>query len=280
MTADLGVGLGWRPELALYIDRRPGLGFVEIMAEELDERGPLPPALGRLRRRGVPLVPHGVSLSLGGAEPPDRDRIAALGRLAQRLDAPLVSEHLAFVRAGGLEAGHLLPLPRRRAALEIVVENVRLARRLLPVPLAVENIATLFEWPDGEMDEAAFLSEVLERADVLLLLDLANVHANCRNHGGDPVAFLERLPLGRLAYAHVAGGVERGGLYHDTHAHPIAPPVLRLLEELVARAPVPGVLLERDDRYPTDTELDAELAAVEAALARGAARRGAAHVNT
>ena len=48
-----------------------------------------------------------------------------------------------------------------------------------------------------------------------------NVYANARNHGGDPAAFLDRLPLDRLAYVHVAGGHDRGGLYHDTHTDPV-----------------------------------------------------------
>jgi uncharacterized protein (UPF0276 family) len=272
------VGVGWRPELALWIDRQPGLGFVEVLAEDLDPRGPLPGPVESLRRRGLAVVPHGVSLSLGGADPPDDHRLAALGRLAERLRAPLVSEHLAFVRAGGQESGHLLPLPRTRAALGVVVENVRRAREALPVPLALENVACLFEWPGAEMGEADFLAEVLERADVLLLLDLANVHANARNHGLDALAFLGRLPLNRLAYVHVAGGVERGGLYHDTHSHPVPAPVLGLVEELAARARVPGVLLERDDRFPPDAELQAELEAVRAAAERGAWRREGSHV--
>src|SRR5262249_1528304 len=160
-------------------------------------------------------VPHGVTLSLGSGEPPERDRLARLGSLARRVGAPLVSEHLAFVRGGGIETGHLLPLPRTREALDVVVANVRAAKEALPVPLAIETIATLFDWPGAEMDEATFLAEVLERADVLLLLDLANVYANALNRGDDPVAFLDRLPLRRIAYVHVAGGMMREGIYHD-----------------------------------------------------------------
>jgi uncharacterized protein (UPF0276 family) len=277
-TPTLGEGVGWRPELALAIDRRAGLGFVELIAEDFRRAGPLPPAVERLRRRGVAVVPHGISLSLGGAEPPDPARLADLASLARRVDAPLVSEHLSFVRAGGLESGHLLPLPRTRAALDVVVENVRAAQAALPVPLALENVATLLEWPGAEMDEATFLREVLERADVLLLLDVENVYANCRNHGGDPVAFLDALPLQRLAHVHIAGGVEQGGVYHDTHTHGVPEPVLDLLAELSARVAVPGVLLERDDRFPTEAELHAELDAIAAAVRRGAARRGASHV--
>jgi uncharacterized protein (UPF0276 family) len=279
MIPHLGLGVGWRPELALAIDRHPGLGFVEVMAEDLDPFAPVPASLKRLRLRDVPLIPHGVTLSLGGVEPIDRSRVAALGRLATRLGAPLVSEHLSFVRAAGLETGHLLPLPRTREMLEIVIANVRAAQQTLPVPLALENVACLFEWPHAEMDEATFLAQVLEGADVLLLLDVENVYANARNHGWDPLAFLDRLPLGRLAYVHVAGGIERQGLYHDTHAHPIPHEVLALLEELCARVAVPGVMLERDDRFPDDGEFLAELAAIAHAVSRGAARREASHAH-
>ncbi len=275
----LGLGIGWRPELALTIERRRDLGFVEVLAEDI-AHGPQPVPIDNLRRRGVSAVLHGVSLSPGGAEPLDREWLSTLARLAERLQTPLVSEHLAFVRGGGLEVGHLLPLPRTREALDIVVANVREAKAALSVPLALENVATLFEWPNPEMDEAMFLTEVLERADVLLLLDVENVYANARNHGYDPHEFLDRIPLERIAYVHVAGGVERDGLYHDTHTHAVPGGVFDLLADLCARTDVPGVMLERDDRFPSDAELNAELDAIAAAVARGAASRpkGSEHV--
>ena len=193
------------------------------------------------------------------------------------MHAPFVSEHIAFVRGGGKETGHLLPLPRTQEAIELVVANAREAKAALPVPLALENIASLFEWPNPELSEAAFLTEILDRADVLLLLDIENVYANARNHGYDPLEFLDRIPLERIAYVHVAGGVERNGLYHDTHTHDVPDAVLDLLAELCARADVPGVMLERDDCFPPDAQLNAELDALAAAMAQGTARRTAAN---
>jgi uncharacterized protein len=211
---------------------------------------------------------------------PTRPGVGHLAALAQRLGSPLVSEHVAFVRGGGLEAGHLLPVPRTRQALDVLTANVRLAQADLPVPLALEHVAALLEWPAPELDEAAFLTELLDRTGALLLLDLANLHANARNHGGDPLAFLDALPLERIAYVHVAGGVERDGLYHDTHAHPTPPAVLDLVAELCARftgglprRDPPGVMLERDDAYPPEPELAAELDAIAAATRAGVARR-------
>ena len=272
MMVSLGLGIGWRPELALAIERRETLGFIEVTAEniQLDD---IPPALTRMVTRGVPVIVHGLSLSLGGAERPDPRRLDHLARVAERLNARLVSEHLAFVRADGLEAGHLLPVPRTREALEVIVDNVAWARSLLPFPLALENIATLVEWPGAEMDEASFLSELLGRTDTGLLFDVSNMYANARNGGWDPVSALARLPLDRLAYVHVAGGTVRDDLYHDTHAHPIGAGPLAFLEELCSRIEPPGVMLERDDAFPRGDELDAELEAIQQAIARGAARR-------
>jgi uncharacterized protein (UPF0276 family) len=275
----LGLGIGWRPELALAIERRqPSLGFVEVIAEDFDPARPTPAPLQNLLDRGVKIIPHGVTLSLGGAERPDPSRVKRLAGLAKRFGSPFVSEHIAFVRAGGVEAGHLLPIARTRAALDVLVENVKMTRDLLgDVPLALENISALFEWPDAEMTEAEFVTEALERTDCLMLLDIANVWANARNLGPrderEAVRFLESIPLHRLAYVHVAGGVERAGVYHDTHTAAVPQGVLDLLEELCARVDPPGVMLERDDDFPDEPTLNREIDAIAAAVARGAARR-------
>jgi hypothetical protein len=267
----LGVGLGWRSEISRFCDRARGVSFVEVVAEHLD--GGVPRPLDRLRERGITVIPHGISLSVGGADLPGRAGIERLARAAQRLGSPFVSEHLCFVRGGGLESGHLLPLPRTREALAIVVENVRVVQAGLPVPLVLENIATLFEWPGAEMDEATFLGEVLEQTGALLLLDVANLHANACNLGWDPIAFLDRLPLGRLAYVHVAGGVQRDGYYHDTHAHAVPLSVFDLVAEVARRVGTPNVLLERDDNFPPEQEIQAEIDAVTEAVARGTGAR-------
>jgi uncharacterized protein len=264
---NLGVGVGWRPEIDLTVERLPGVDFVEVVAENL-HRGRLPESLMLLRERGVPVLPHAVSLSLGGADPVAEHRLEHLAALAEAVQAPLVSDHVCFVRAGGLDSGHLMPVPRTRDALDVLVANVKTVQDALSVPFAVENIAALLEWPDAELTEGQFLGELTERAGCMLLVDVANLYANARNTGADPLRLLDELPLDRIAYVHIAGGVERDGAYHDTHAHPVLPAVLDLLRELASRTFLPGVLLERDDDYPSDAELAAELATVRAAAGR------------
>jgi uncharacterized protein (UPF0276 family) len=223
-TSEYGVGIGWRPEIAGFVAGLPGLRFTEVVAESVPAHGELPSGLAELRGRGVAIVPHGVRLSLGGADPVEPARVQHLAEVADRLGAPLVSEHIAFVRAAGIEAGHLLPLPRSREAVDAVVANVRRTRAALDVPIALEPIAC--------------------------------------NRGTDPAALFDRVPLDRIAYVHVAGGAEHDGLYHDTHTDAVPRPVLDLLADLCARHRPPAVMLERDGDYPPAAELRDELDAI------------------
>ncbi|WP_329234274.1 DUF692 domain-containing protein [Streptomyces sp. NBC_01460] len=278
----LGIGIGWRPEIADAVEALPGVDWVEAVAENLCTDH-LPDSLVRLRERGVTVVPHGVSLGLGGADRPDPGRLAGLAARAELLGTPLVTEHIAFVRAGGpltaspvLEAGHLLPVPRTWDALGVLCENVRIAQDSLPVPLALENIAALVSWPGEELTEGQFLAELVERTGVRLLIDVANLHTNHVNRGEDPVTALDELPVEAIAYVHVAGGVEKDGVWHDTHAHPVTQPVLDVLAELRSRVDPPGVLLERDDDFPSAEELAGELAAIRSTPAEASTARGAA----
>ena len=267
----LGIGLGWRPELSAVLAEDPSL-FVEVIAENVDPSR-LPDDLAALVAEGRTVIPHGIRLSLGGARHPDPRRLDHLATLAERVRAPFVSEHIAFARAHGVEAGHVLPVPRSREALDIIAENVAVAQAALPVPLALEHVAALVEWPDPTMSETEFIAALLERTGALLLLDVSNLYANAYNHGFDVVGALGELPLDRIAYVHVGGGTHRDGRYYDTHTDPVAPEVLAVAEELCARADPPGLLLERDGGFPSADETRAELDAIAAAARAGASRR-------
>jgi len=257
-----GVGVGFRRELAHALLADPAaVDFVEVVAEASRE--------GRARREAAalaeiwPVIPHGVKLSLGSAEGIDRSRARELGRLAREVRAPVVSEHVSFVRAGGREIGHLTELPMTREAIAVVVKNVALLRRELPdVPLLLENVARAFVWPARlhEMDEGEFYAEIARRTGCDLLLDVGNLYANARNAGIDPAAFLETFPLDRVAMLHVAGGVTEHGFYFDTHAHPVPEPVFALVARVRAACPDVPILLERDAALDQHQAILAELA--------------------
>jgi uncharacterized protein (UPF0276 family) len=203
---------------------------------------------------------HGIGLSLGSADGLDPERVDHFAQLVGLVHPPWVSEHIAFTRAAGIDIGHLTPLPFTMEAVDTVARNVDTLRAAAPgVPLLLENIAYTFIPSGQEMTEAEFVSEVLAACDCGLLLDLENVHANARNHGYNPVEYLEALPLDRAIEVHLAGGVEHDGIYADTHSRPVPEASWRLLEWLVPRARLRAVIIERDNDVPPFEELIAEV---------------------
>jgi uncharacterized protein (UPF0276 family) len=201
------------------------------------------------------LIPHGLNLSLGSAEGLDPGYLGKFADLVARLKPPWWSEHVAFTRAGGVEIGHLAPLPFSIEALSILALNIAEATQRVEVPLIVENITYTIPMPGHEMGEGEFLAELTERTGCGLLLDVTNLHTNAVNHGFDPTEVLDRLPLDRVVQLHFAGGEWHDGRLIDSHARPAPPEVWALLEEVVGRAPVKGIILERDDDLPPFGEL-------------------------
>jgi uncharacterized protein (UPF0276 family) len=277
------VGLGWRPELAAGIlAHLESIDVLEVIADDLFDAPR--PARHALRSLGAtrPLALHGVSLGLASAAAVDGRRLEKMARLAGELQPAFWSEHLAFVRAGGLEIGHLAAPPRTRATLDGLAANFDRARRIVGTAPLLENVATLLEPPGSEMDEAGWTAAVLEEMPVRLLLDLHNLHANAFNFGFDAAGFLGRIPLDRVKAVHLAGGrlvappaaaEAVPARLLDDHLHDVPDPVYALLEELASRYPQPlTVILERDGAYPPMAALLDQLARARAALERGRAR--------
>lgn len=268
-TKKTRLGIGYRPELAYFIERHRDIGLVEVLAQDFHTADCIPDFLIRMaHERDVEFVVHSTMLDCAGATPLNIDHLDHVAAVARRLNAVRVSDHLAFVRSGELESGHLIPPRRSGATLQVVLDNIASIQRKLPVPLVLENIATTFDWPDHEMSEAHFLSAILHKADCELLLDVSNLFANACNVGVDADAFIESLPLDRLFYVHVAGGIFKSGLYHDTHRHEVQSQSLDMLAALARRVTVERVMLERDGDFGDPAALDAELAAISDTLAR------------
>lgn len=256
----LGIGLGFRPPFRSDLFRhREQVDFLEIIADHYLDASPGKERELELLTQHFTLIPHGLHLSLGSAEGLDRDYLRRLARLVRRLNPPWWSEHLAFTRAGGRNIGHLAPLPFCRQAVGVVCRNIAEMRQQIEAPLILENITYTVRLPGAEMSEAEFLAEVLERTDCGLLLDVTNLHTNAVNHGYDAHAFLEQLPLERVVQLHFVGGEWHKGLLVDSHSQPTPPEVWELMEKVLARAPVKGVVLERDENLPPFGELLSEL---------------------
>jgi hypothetical protein len=225
-----------------------------------------------------PVIPHGTSLDLGGLDPLDDAFLDGVAALAARLDAPFWSDHLCFSRVNGVWLHDLVPIPFTREAADHVVRRIRAARARVGRPFLLENPTYYVQLPGGELSEAELLSRVCEEADCGLLLDVNNVWVNAHNHGYDPLAFLDALPLHRVRQVHLAGHEVRPEAIIDTHGAAVPEPVWELYRELLARTGPVSTLVEWDQHIPSlEAVLDqADRARALLAAARAGAPAGAA----
>jgi len=256
----LGVGFGFRePFRAELFLNRDRVDFLEITADHYLDASPEKERELALLADHFPLIPHGLSLSLGSAEGLDPVYLAKLARLVNRLQPPWWSEHIAFTRAGGVDIGHLTPVPFMEETIDVLQSNIAEARASIPTPLILENITYDINLPDREMKEGDFLAELIARTGCGLLLDVTNLYTNAVNHRFDPIDVLDALPVDRVVQLHFAGGEWHGGHLVDSHGRPAPEEVWDLLDEVVQRAPVRGIILERDVDLPPLGELLDEL---------------------
>jgi uncharacterized protein len=275
------VGLGWRPELAAGIlSNLDRIDAIEVIADDYFDSSARANALRTLAVQR-PVLLHGVSMGLASTARPDRKRIEKMARLIDRVRPEHWSEHLAFVRAGEIEIGHLAAPPRTQSTIDATAENLNVAHKITGRMPLVENIATLIDPPASDLNEQSWITSTLTASGANLLLDLHNLYANAVNFGLDPASFLNALPLDRVSTVHIAGGKWIGDpdarRILDDHLHDPPDPVYTLLEVLAARCPNPlTVLLERDGDYPPIEHLLAQLDRARRSIARGREMRLAA----
>jgi len=272
----LGHGVGLRPRhFGRWLSERPPVAWVEATSENYLGLGGRPYAVLEKVRRDLPVVLHGVSLSIGATEPLDERYLASLRRLVDRIEPALVTDHLCWGRHGGRYVHDLWPLPYTEEALAHVVGRLGPVQELLGRRIALENVSSYVAYRDSTMTEWEFLAAVAERADCGILLDVNNVHVSAHNHGFDPHAYLAGLPADRVVQIHLAGHEDLGAYLLDSHDAAVPEPVWALYREAVARFGQVPTLVEWDDRIPELEVLVGEsrkAAAIEAeVLGRSAA---------
>ena len=250
-------GIGLKPEhFREILDTEPDIGFFEVHAENyMVAGGPFHHYLGLIRDR-YPLSIHGVGLSIGGAGDLDANHLDRLARLLDRYQPAMFSEHLAWSSHGGNYYSDLLPVPYTAVTLQHVCEHIDQVQNRLQRRILLENPATYVEFSSSTMSEGEFLNEVVRRTGCGLLLDVNNVYVSCVNHGHDPLAALDALPLGATGEIHLAGFAEdlneRGSrLLIDSHGAPVAAEVWALYDAALQRTGPQPTLLERDNDVPS-----------------------------
>ncbi|HSC86319.1 MAG TPA: DUF692 domain-containing protein [Polyangiaceae bacterium] len=260
---DFGVGLGLRAPHYAAIQEAPGsVGFFEAISENYFGPGGRPlQHLDRVRAQH-PLVLHGVSLSIGGPDEPNREYLENLRKLVRRVRPPWVSDHFCFCGAGGAHLHDLLPLPYTAETVERVARRARLVQDFLEVPFALENTSSYLTYSSSQLTEWDCIGQVAEQADCGLLFDVNNVWVSAFNHGFEPRDFVRGLPHERILQIHLAGHTDKGTHLLDTHSCAPIDPVLELYRETLALTGPVSTLLEWDEDIPAFSELLPELARI------------------
>jgi uncharacterized protein len=267
------VGIGWRPELAAgifaHLDR---IDVVEVIADNFFKASRRDLDALRGLAEQVPVQLHGVGLGLASAFAVDDARIDKMARLIERIRPAGWSEHLAFVRADGVEIGHLAMPPRTEGTVDQSVRNLERAYAITGVMPALENIATLFDPPMSTLSESEWTRRILHASGAPMLLDLHNAYANAANAGRDPMAELVEFPVDAVRAVHLSGGhwiSHANGTRRllDDHVHSPPDTVFELLRVFGNRATAScDVILERDGNYPAFSVMLAELDRAREAL--------------
>lgn len=266
-------GLGLKPEhYAAILDERPDVGFFELHAENyMGAGGPPHRYLSAIAER-YPLSLHGVGLSIGGAQPLDREHLARLKALNERYRPQSFSEHLAWSTHDSAFLNDLLPLPYTPETLERVCAHVDQVQQALGRRMLLENPATYLVFAESSIDEVDFLAGVCDRTGCGLLLDVNNVVVSAVNHRLDACAYIDRFPFEQVGEIHLAGYDEAlDGAGHrlliDAHGSQVKDDVFALYQHTLARSGPLPTLVEWDNNIPDFPTLLLEAQRVDGALA-------------
>ena len=256
----LGFGLGLRKEhYQRILETRPAINWFEILTENYLVPGGKPlHFLDRIREH-YPLVMHGVSLSIGSCDALNKDYLKQVKDLAERIEPHWISDHLCWTGLNGVNAHDLLPLPYTEKALTHVVDRIQQVQDFLGCRMLIENVSSYLTYTDSVMTEWEFLSEIAERADCLILLDINNIHVSAVNHGFNSREYLNAIPVERVQQFHLAGHSKYDDHIIDTHDAPIIEPVWDLYASACKRFGDVSTMIERDDNIPELEVLLAEL---------------------
>lgn len=258
-----GIGLGLRnPHLAQVLSGPVQVDWFEVIAENYMG---LPGAgagralknLEKVRER-FPIVLHGVSLSLGSADPLNENYLRQLQSLIERIEPEWISDHLCWTSTGGHHLHDLLPLPYERKTLDYVSERIQRVQDFLGRRILVENVSSYLDYSQSEMSEWEFLSEITRKTGCQLLLDVNNIYVSSVNHGFDAQEFLHGIPLGCVSQIHLAGHSKGAHCLIDTHDQPVCDEVWQLYRQAVLRWGAVPTMIEWDAEIPEYTVLEAE----------------------
>lgn len=256
----LGFGLGLRPDhYETILQENPKIDWFEILTENYLVPGGKPLYYLQSICERYPVVMHGVSLSLGSTDPLDWDYLKQVKLLAQQTKAQWISDHLCWTGIDNKNSHDLLPLPYTEEAISHVVKRIQQIQEFFGQKILIENVSSYISYQQSIMTEWEFLTEIAERADCFILLDINNIYVSAKNHEFDPLDYLKYIPEKRVYQFHLAGHSDCGDYIIDTHDSDIIHPVWELYKSALKHFGFVSTMIERDDNIPPLADLLLEL---------------------
>ncbi|MBM96111.1 MAG: hypothetical protein CMI09_09745 [Oceanospirillaceae bacterium] len=256
----LGFGLGLRtPHYEQVLQEQPDVDWFEVLSENYMVAGGKPRYYLEAIGERYPLVMHGVSMSIGSTDPLNMEYLRSLKALANAVNPRWISDHICWTSIHGVNSHDLLPLPYTWETVRHVAERVKQVQDFLGRRILLENVSSYLSYRNSEMNEWEFLNAVCDEADCLILLDVNNIYVSARNHGFDPLDYLNVVNPLRVQQIHLAGHSDYGDYVIDTHDHDVPDAVWDLYRETLKRLGPVSSMIERDGNIPTFDELYNEL---------------------
>ncbi len=256
---DLGIGIGLRvPHYDHILSKKPTVDWFEVISENYMVDAGRPLAILDQILEQYQVVQHGVSMYFGSTDPMSREHLKRLKCLVRRTNTPFLSDHLCWGSVDGTYTHDLLPMPYTFAAAKNTAERIKHVQDFCEVPVIVENVSSYAEFHISEMSEWEFLSEVAERADCGILLDVNNIYVSSMNHSFNPMDYVNGVPHERVGQIHLAGHSKYERYILDTHDHAVIDPVWKLYAHAIKKCGPTATLLEWDAKIPSFEEVHSE----------------------
>lgn len=248
----LGAGVGLRhAHFEEILKSRPKCSWFEIISEDFVEMGGYVRDCFERILEHYTIIPHGVGLSIGSTDSLDFEYLKKLKDFLDHVKAPWYSDHLCFTMVDHINLEDLIPVPFTSEAVNHIAERVRIVQDLLERPFLLENVTRYITISDREMNEAEFISTLLEKANCGLLLDITNVYLNSQFHKFDAWNFISSIPLNRVGQIHLAGWNDQREEIIDSHDAPVPQAVWSLFKDTIALSGPTSVLIEWDSALPS-----------------------------
>jgi uncharacterized protein len=161
-----------------------------------------------VQRLNKPIIAHTTRFSFGTDAPLEEDTLLNVKDLLDRCSAQWVGDHLGFTGVPGTEAGYLMPLIYIEEAIHSFVNRVEQAKKMINTPIIIENVIQLYN-EVGNYTQASFLSEVVNKLDIGILLSIENL-VMCKSLNDIYYyEFIDQLPLEKVVQIHCTIGNQK-----------------------------------------------------------------------